>query len=260
MSNVGRRSALDGDLLIDTAEIVVAHISNSPVESEDLPDLIRAVHQALLEIRDGIATMPLRSPTATPTATYQSQDPPQEPEGVAEEESAFAPMPPNVVQFSARSPRAPDPAAETAPEADTPSPVREDDNILAEPDESSAESQAGMDLLQIPMYLQGEPILLVSNAEQPAPPSVDEPKPTHPIPKVPIEHSVTPNYIICLEDGRECRDLGRRLAQVYGMTPDEYRQKWGLPSDYPMVAPNHIRQKGELSRYDPVTLQRMPSS
>ncbi|MGD9912675.1 MAG: MucR family transcriptional regulator [Rhizobiaceae bacterium] len=67
-------------------------------------------------------------------------------------------------------------------------------------------------------------------------------------PPVPIKKSVTPDYIICLEDGKKYKSLKRHLGSAYGMTPDQYRQKWGLPPDYPMVAPNYAVARSELAK------------
>jgi MucR family transcriptional regulator, transcriptional regulator of exopolysaccharide biosynthesis len=67
-------------------------------------------------------------------------------------------------------------------------------------------------------------------------------------PAVPIQKSVTPDYLICLEDGRKRRDLRPHLRRVYGMTPDEYRRKWGLPEHYPMVAPRFAAIRKHPSR------------
>jgi len=69
-----------------------------------------------------------------------------------------------------------------------------------------------------------------------------------PKPAVPIRRSVTPDFIVCLEDGRKLKMLKRHLRTTYNMTPDEYRAKWGLPSDYPMVAPNYARQRSEFAK------------
>ncbi len=69
-----------------------------------------------------------------------------------------------------------------------------------------------------------------------------------PQPAVSIRKSVTPDYIICLEDGRKLKMLKRHLATAYGMTPEEYREKWGLPADYPMVAPNYAKQRSSLAK------------
>ena len=66
-------------------------------------------------------------------------------------------------------------------------------------------------------------------------------------PAVSIKKSVTPEYIICLEDGKKLKMLKRHLASSYGMTPDEYRAKWNLPADYPMVAPNYAKQRSDLA-------------
>jgi predicted transcriptional regulator len=67
-------------------------------------------------------------------------------------------------------------------------------------------------------------------------------------PAVAIKKSVTPDYIICLEDGRKFKSLRRHLRSQFNMTPDEYRAKWGLPRDYPMVAPNYAERRSELAR------------
>jgi predicted transcriptional regulator len=66
-------------------------------------------------------------------------------------------------------------------------------------------------------------------------------------PKVSIRASVKPDYIVCLEDGKKLKMLKRHLMTHYQMTPDEYRQKWGLNSDYPMVAPNYAEQRRSLA-------------
>ncbi|MGK9170089.1 MucR family transcriptional regulator [Inquilinus limosus] len=69
-----------------------------------------------------------------------------------------------------------------------------------------------------------------------------------PQPAVPIKKSVTPDYIICLEDGKQLKMLKRHLKTAYNMTPDEYRERWGLPADYPMVAPNYAKQRSKLAK------------
>ena len=66
-------------------------------------------------------------------------------------------------------------------------------------------------------------------------------------PAVAIKKSVTPDYIVCLEDGKKLKMLKRHLMSSYGITPDEYRAKWGLPSDYPMVAPNYAKARSDLA-------------
>ena len=66
-------------------------------------------------------------------------------------------------------------------------------------------------------------------------------------PAVPVKKSVTPEYIICLEDGKKLKMLKRHLNTSYNLTPDEYRAKWGLPADYPMVAPNYAKARSEMA-------------
>lgn len=67
-------------------------------------------------------------------------------------------------------------------------------------------------------------------------------------PVVPIKKSITDDYIICLEDGKKLKMLKRYLRSQYGMTPEEYRVRWGLPPDYPMVAPNYAAQRSKLAK------------
>ena len=69
-----------------------------------------------------------------------------------------------------------------------------------------------------------------------------------PRPAVPVKKSVTPDYIICLEDGKKLKMLKRHLRTTYDMTPEEYRGKWGLPADYPMVAPNYAAQRSDFAK------------
>lgn len=67
-------------------------------------------------------------------------------------------------------------------------------------------------------------------------------------PSVPVKKSITPDYIICLEDGKKFKSLKRHLRTHYDLTPEEYREKWGLPQDYPMVAPNYAAARSALAK------------
>ena len=73
---------------------------------------------------------------------------------------------------------------------------------------------------------------------------VEEPKE----PAVPVKKSVQPDHIVCLEDGKKFKSLKRHLMSDYNMTPQEYREKWGLPADYPMVAPNYAKHRSSLAK------------
>lgn len=76
-----------------------------------------------------------------------------------------------------------------------------------------------------------------------------EPGPSNELsPAVPVKKSVTPDFIICLEDGKKFKSLRRHLRTKYGMSPEQYRAKWGLPSDYPMVAPNYTKARSDLAK------------
>ena len=67
-------------------------------------------------------------------------------------------------------------------------------------------------------------------------------------PPVSIKKSVTPDFIVCLEDGKKLKMLKRHLKTAYNMTPEEYRQRWSLPLDYPMVAPNYAKHRSDLAK------------
>ena len=75
-----------------------------------------------------------------------------------------------------------------------------------------------------------------------------EPEPEPLVPAVPIKKSVTKDFIICLEDGKKLKMLKRHLKTAYDMTPEQYRDRWGLPADYPMVAPNYAKKRSQLAK------------
>ncbi len=72
--------------------------------------------------------------------------------------------------------------------------------------------------------------------------------PERPKPAVPIKKSVFPDFVVCLEDGKKLKMLKRHLKTAYNMTPDEYRARWGLPPEYPMVAPNYAKHRSALAK------------
>ena len=74
------------------------------------------------------------------------------------------------------------------------------------------------------------------------------PEAEKPLPAVPIKKSVTPDFLVCLEDGKKLKMLKRHLLSAYNLTPDAYRAKWGLPPDYPMVAPNYAAQRSAFAK------------
>lgn len=81
----------------------------------------------------------------------------------------------------------------------------------------------------------------VSSGGEPAAPAPKEPA-------VPVKKSITPDYLVCLEDGRKFKSLKRHLRTKYNMSPEEYRAKWNLPKDYPMVAPNYAKARSDLAK------------
>lgn len=72
--------------------------------------------------------------------------------------------------------------------------------------------------------------------------------PERPQPAVPVKKSITPEYLICLEDGKKLKMLKRHLKTSFNLTPDQYRERWNLPSDYPMVAPNYTKHRSSLAK------------
>ena len=84
---------------------------------------------------------------------------------------------------------------------------------------------------------------LKTAGHEPAPPPAEKPQPF-----VPAKRSVFPDYIICLEDGRKLKTLKRHLRSTFGLSPEQYREKWGLASDYPMVAPNYAEHRSRLAK------------
>jgi predicted transcriptional regulator len=83
----------------------------------------------------------------------------------------------------------------------------------------------------------------LANIGKAPPPLVERPQPA-----VNVKRSVHPDYIICLEDGKKLKMLKRHLKTAYNMTPEEYRERWSLPADYPMVAPNYAKQRSRLAK------------
>ena len=79
-------------------------------------------------------------------------------------------------------------------------------------------------------------------------PAAELAEPEKLVPAVPIKRSVFPDYLVCLEDGKKLKMLKRHLQSSYGMTPADYRQRWGLPSDYPMTAPAYTEKRSALAK------------
>src|SRR5690242_6051001 len=79
-------------------------------------------------------------------------------------------------------------------------------------------------------------------------------------PAVPIRRSITPDYLVCMEDGRKFKSLKRHLRTKYNMNPEEYRAKWGLPKDYPMVAPNYAKTRSDRAKQMALGLGGRPTA
>jgi predicted transcriptional regulator len=96
-------------------------------------------------------------------------------------------------------------------------------------------------LSDLPTLIQDVYKTLVAVGTQPV-------KPERPQPSVPIKKSIFPDYIVCLEDGKKLKMLKRHLKTAYKMTPEDYRERWGLAADYPMVAPNYAKHRSTLAK------------
>ena len=103
-------------------------------------------------------------------------------------------------------------------------------------------SNNGVPVSELPQLIQQVYATLAALGKETAP------APERPEPAVAIRKSVTPDYIICLEDGKKLKMLKRHLKTAYNMTPEQYRERWGLPADYPMVAPRYAEQRRELAK------------
>lgn len=111
---------------------------------------------------------------------------------------------------------------------------------------------------ELPRLLTEVHTTLSSLQSAPAPAPVEELKPA-----VPVRKSITPDYIVCLEDGKKFKSLKRHLRTHYNLSPEEYREKWGLPPDYPMVAPSYSATRSKLAKDNGLgrkpTARRTPS-
>ena len=103
-------------------------------------------------------------------------------------------------------------------------------------------SNNSVSLSDLPVLIQNVHTALSGLGDQPQEAEIK------PEPAVSVRASIKPDYIVCLEDGKKLKMLKRHLMTHYQMTPDEYRQKWGLPADYPMVAPNYAEQRRSLAK------------
>ena len=103
-------------------------------------------------------------------------------------------------------------------------------------------SNNAIPLAEIPQLIEQVYRTLAGAGSSPAPEA------ERPQPAVPVKKSIHPDYIVCLEDGKKLKMLKRHLKTAYNMTPEEYRDRWSLPADYPMVAPNYASQRSRLAK------------
>jgi predicted transcriptional regulator len=216
------------DIIDLTADLVRAHVSRSDVPPEMLRTLIVEVHgtlRALAEPLGQSATLPIPLP---PSAVLASPEARAEVVTQAYDRREAVPPPP--------APPATPPAAQDADEVEPARPVR-----------------------QARVAVDREPPRVVQPG---APKTVSVPKPLPTLPEedrpaVEPERSVTPDAVIDLDGGKPHRDLGRFIVSARGEDPDAYRRRFGLPKEYPMMAPRLIRTRGRISELDPITLRRL---
>lgn len=108
---------------------------------------------------------------------------------------------------------------------------------------------------ELPVLIKNIHAALSSSSRTPLEPEVEEL-----VPAVPIRKSISGDFLICLEDGKKFKSLKRHLRARYNLTPEEYRVRWGLPSDYPMVAPNYTASRSKLAKSMGLGRKRIKSS
>ena len=108
---------------------------------------------------------------------------------------------------------------------------------------------------ELPQLLKDVHVALIGLSANDALPSAGKPRPA-----VPIGKSIFDDYLVCLEDGKKFKSLRRHLRSQYDLSPEEYREKWGLDSDYPMVAPNYAKARSRLAKQMGLVQQRNNSS
>ena len=104
-------------------------------------------------------------------------------------------------------------------------------------------SNNSVPLAELPNVIRDVHAALMRVTEQAVPVEAEPLKPA-----IAIKKSITPDYIVCLEDGKQFKSLKRHLRTQYNLSPDAYREKWGLPADYPMVAPNYAKARSNLAK------------
>lgn len=213
------------DIVDLTADLVRAHVSRSDVPPEMLRTLILEIHGTLRALAEPLApgaALPIPLP---PGAVLAS------PEARAEVVSAA---------YERQEARPPAPAPASAPEL--PLEIRAPDATREQVANSEAPRSTrprALKVVSIP-----KPLPLLADLDDNAP-------------AVEPERSLTPDAVIDLEGGKPHRDLGRFIADARGEDPDSYRRRFGLPKEYPMLAPRLIRTRGRVSELDPITLRRL---
>jgi len=227
-------------LVPETVDVVSAFLRRTPMPEAGIGKLLKDVHSALLGIavESGSVGPDLHrigyQPVPGAALDVRAALP-----GILERLSiAPSPLPQGMVP-------APLPAPRTPP---APSPVPEPARAVPTQEEPAPAAASNVVRLR--------DVRAERRPKESAPAQIELPiEPTAPVPAkgVTVRTSVEERHIICLEDGRKTTDLARHLADRHGMTPDEYRRKWGLPQAYPMHPPSVIRNRGDQYEYEPLS-------
>ncbi|MGU3404459.1 MucR family transcriptional regulator [Methylobacterium brachiatum] len=220
------------DIIDLTADLVRAHVSRSDVPPEMLRTLIVEIHGTLLALAEpdaSDAALPIPLP---PGAVLASPEARAEIVSSAYERREAAPQ----LAVPERSPTPPKPPAPRSKEVPVEAPTRRTRRVADDEAPRSVEARGPANV----------------SVPQPLPKLPEEDRPA-----VEPDRSVTPDAVIDLDGGKPHRDLGRFIVSARGEDPDAYRRRFGLPKEYPMMAPRLIRTRGRISEVDPVTLRRL---
>jgi predicted transcriptional regulator len=220
------------DIIDLTADLVRAHVSRSDVPPEMLRTLIVEIHDTLLALAEPDASgagLPIPLP---PGAVLASPEARAEVVSSVYERREAAPRP----AIPQRGPVPPQPAASEAHEVPAERPARRGRRVADEEAPRRVEARGPANV----------------SVPKPLPQLPDEDRPA-----IEPDRSVTPDAVIDLDGGKPHRDLGRFIVSARGEDPDAYRRRFGLPKEYPMMAPRLIRTRGRVSEVDPVTLRRL---
>ncbi len=234
----------DSRFIMETVrDLGLAVINTSQPSSEQVPDILMQIYSVMRKIEDEVSGgQPAQAQSVAPAPAAAPTIP----------QPAPAPVPVQVAPAPLQA--APVQAAPAPVQAALPPAPAQQAIALGVPDTAAprpAGAKAKAPTQTKPPAVEPAKPVQPAKAQEAAPKGTRKAAvaaPSKPVPAVPIEQSIQPDGIICLEDGKKQTMMKRYLASRYGMTPEEYRAKWGLPKDYPMTAPSYSGQKSEFSK------------